>query len=67
VTPAERKKPSVRTSLLTPTIPTCIRTDGGQSIPVEDLDDAVLRAVAKNWTALLLLSARNKRKARTPK
>lgn len=54
----------MRVSLRTPSIPNFIRTDDGRVIPVQNFDDKTLRALAKNWTALLLLSARNKRRAK---
>jgi len=62
MTSNKRKEPSIHVSLLTPIIPNFIRTETGKSIPIWHLDDTVLRVIAKNWTALLLLSARNKRK-----
>lgn len=57
-----RTKWDGRLPLLTPMIPNFIRTESGHPIPIQDLDDKTLRAIARNWTALLLLAARNKRR-----
>lgn len=54
--------PGVRVSLLTPVLPNFLRTEGGSIVPIADVPDSALRAIGKNWTALLLLKARNARK-----
>lgn len=55
---------TVRVVLQTPMPPNFIRTAAGDVIPVEDLEDVMLRALAKRWTDLLLLIARQRREAK---
>ena len=51
-------------TLVTPLVPSFIRTADGKSIPIEAVDDKTLRAMAKRWTALLLTKARGRRRAK---
>lgn len=56
-------KPAVvRISVETPMRPNFLRMSDGGTVPIEALTDAQLRALAKNWIALLILTARNRRK-----
>lgn len=48
----------------TPLVPNYIRTVGGRAIPIAALTDDVLEQIGRNWTALLLRKAANRRAAR---
>lgn len=62
---AEPVEPARRVTIaISPMVPTHFRLEGGGRVPVEALPDSALRDIAKRWTALLLLMARNKRKAK---
>jgi hypothetical protein len=54
---------TVRVNVKVPDPPNFLRLDNGLSIAVQDMDDKALRQIGKQWTALLLLKARNKRRA----
>lgn len=54
---------TVRVSVETPRLPNFLKVSDGTMHPVHAFDDKILRALAHNWTRLLLLKARNGRRA----
>jgi hypothetical protein len=58
------KLTSANVVIETPRPPNFLRAVDGQAISIADVSDRDLRGIAKRWTELLLLSARNKRKAK---
>lgn len=54
----------ITVTLVTPLVPNFIRTADGKSIPIEDVNDKTLRAMAKRWRELLLMKARGRRRAK---
>lgn len=58
-----RNQPTIRVAVETPRLPNFLKLSDGTTRQVHEFDDAVLRALAHNWTRLLLLKAKNDRRA----
>lgn len=64
---SEKAKITIKTerTLLLPTLPNFLRTEGDEAVPIESLTQEQLREIGQQWTDALLRKARDKRFAAT--
>jgi hypothetical protein len=59
---SEKAKITIKTerTLLLPTLPNFLRTEGDEAVPIESLTQEQLREIGQQWTDALLRKARDK-------
>lgn len=59
---SEKAKITIRTerTLLLPTLPNFLRTEGDEAVPIESLTQEQLREIGQQWTDALMRKARDK-------
>ncbi len=59
---SEKAKITIKTerTLLLPTLPNFLRTEGDEAVPIESLTQDLLREIGQQWTEALMRKARDR-------